>query len=71
MLFRSIEGGRIRKQLSEESAERDDAEELRLKLETERQEVLGRLSFMVPGDEEYAELDARFLALTKQINGLK
>ncbi|MGR3762868.1 ribosomal protection-like ABC-F family protein [Rossellomorea sp. NS-SX7] len=66
-----IEDGRIRKQLSEAAPERDDVEELRLKLETERQEVLGRLSFMVPGDAEYAELDARFLALTKRIDGLK
>ncbi|WP_175987112.1 ribosomal protection-like ABC-F family protein [Bacillus sp. Marseille-Q1617] len=66
-----IEHGRVRKQLSEPAAERDDAVELRMKLETERQEVLGRLSFMVPGDAEYAELDARFLELTKRMNELK
>ncbi|MFL8935249.1 ribosomal protection-like ABC-F family protein [Rossellomorea oryzaecorticis] len=66
-----IEDGRVLKQLSEPAAVQDDARELKLKLETERQEVLGRLSFMVPGDAEYAELDARFLELTKRINGLK
>jgi macrolide transport system ATP-binding/permease protein len=66
-----IEDGQVRKQLSEPASKRDDVEELRLKLETERQEVLGRLSFMVPGDAEYAELDERFLELTKRINELK
>ncbi|MEL3973282.1 ABC-F type ribosomal protection protein [Rossellomorea oryzaecorticis] len=66
-----IENGGVRKQLSQPAPERDDVEELRLKLETERQEVLGRLSFMVPGDAEYAELDARFLELTVLINRLK
>jgi macrolide transport system ATP-binding/permease protein len=45
-------------------------EELRLKLETERQEVLGKLSFMTPNDKAYTELDKRFKDLTKQINEL-
>jgi macrolide transport system ATP-binding/permease protein len=66
-----IGDGVIRKQLNEPAPERDDAEELRLKLETERQEVLGRLSFLTPGDEAYAELDKRFLELTREINELK
>ncbi|MGM0852444.1 MAG: ribosomal protection-like ABC-F family protein [Bacillota bacterium] len=66
-----IAEGRIQKQLNEPTSERDDREELRLKLETERQEVLGRLSFMVPGDKEYAELDRKFKELTEQINKLK
>jgi macrolide transport system ATP-binding/permease protein len=66
-----IENGGVRKQLSQPAPERDDVEELRLKLETERQEVLGRLSFMVPGDAEYGELDRKFLELTKKINELK
>jgi macrolide transport system ATP-binding/permease protein len=66
-----IGDGVIRKQLNEPAPERNDAEELRLKLETERQEVLGRLSFLTPGDEAYAELDKRFLELTREINELK
>ncbi|MGG1631847.1 ribosomal protection-like ABC-F family protein [Rossellomorea sp. NRS-1567] len=63
-----IQNGTIEKQLNEPVSERDDKEEWRLKLETERQEVLGRLSFMVPGDKGYAELDRKFKELTEQIN---
>ncbi|WP_044338572.1 ribosomal protection-like ABC-F family protein [Rossellomorea aquimaris] len=66
-----IENGGIHKWLNESAPERDEHEELRLKLETERQDVLGRLSFMMPGDKEYAELDRKFIELTKAINGLK
>ncbi|MCA1060089.1 ABC-F type ribosomal protection protein [Rossellomorea aquimaris] len=66
-----IENGAIAKQLDELPAERDDKEERRMKLETDRQEVLGRLSFMLPGDDEYADLDKKFIDLTKQINELK
>lgn len=66
-----IENGTIKKELDEPASERDDKEEQRMKLETERQEVLGRLSFMVPGDEGYAELDRKFIELTKRINELK
>ncbi|CAI9388200.1 Nucleotide-binding protein ExpZ [Bacillus sp. T2.9-1] len=51
--------------------ERDNKEELRLKLETERQEVLGKLSFMTPKDKEYAELDRKFLDLTKRMKELE
>jgi macrolide transport system ATP-binding/permease protein len=65
-----IESGEVRKQLNDPVPERDDVEELRLKLETERQEVLGRLSFLTPGDEAYPELDKRFLELTREINEL-
>ncbi|KMY52643.1 elongation factor 3 [Bacillus sp. FJAT-27231] len=60
----------IRKQWNEMSQQRDDWEELRLKLETERQEVLGKLSFMTPADQAYKELDLRFKELTKQIKEL-
>ncbi|WP_458415113.1 ribosomal protection-like ABC-F family protein [Schinkia sp. CFF1] len=49
----------------------DAMEELRLKLETERQEVLGKLSFLTPKDKTYAELDRRFNELTKQIKMLE
>ncbi|WP_299741709.1 ribosomal protection-like ABC-F family protein [uncultured Rossellomorea sp.] len=66
-----IENEGIHKRLNEPAPERDEQGELRLKLETERQDVLGRLSFMTPGDKGYAELDKKFLELTKAINGLK
>lgn len=66
-----MEKGTIEKQLDEPLAKRDDKEEERMKLETDRQEVLGRLSFMMPGDEGYAELDGKFSELTKRINELK
>lgn len=42
-----------------------------LQLETERQAVLGKLSFMKPGDTEYAALDSRFGELTEKIKALK
>ncbi|TKJ01161.1 ABC transporter ATP-binding protein, partial [Bacillus cereus] len=48
----------------------DDIEELRLTLETERQEVLGKLSFLTSNDKEYKALDERFMELTKQIKEL-
>ncbi|MGM9921633.1 MAG: ATP-binding cassette domain-containing protein, partial [Bhargavaea sp.] len=46
-------------------------EEERLRLETERQAVLGKLSFLVPGDPEYVVLDRRFLELTREIRQLE
>jgi len=61
---------RIQKQLNSVHSERDNVEEMRLKLETERQEVLGKLSFMTPKDSEYAELDKKFLELTRRIKEL-
>ncbi|MFP7469939.1 ABC-F type ribosomal protection protein [Niallia taxi] len=60
----------VRKQWQSPAAARDDAEELRLKLETERQEILGRLSFMMPHDKEYSKLDAKFNELTKKLKEL-
>ncbi|WP_416143968.1 ribosomal protection-like ABC-F family protein [Planococcus koreensis] len=42
-----------------------------LQLETERQAVLGKLSFMKPGGEEYAALDSRFTELTQKIKSLQ
>jgi macrolide transport system ATP-binding/permease protein len=66
-----ISNNRIQKQLVNECRKRDDQNEWRLKLETERQEVLGKLSFMTPNSELYVELDLRFKELTKQINELK
>jgi macrolide transport system ATP-binding/permease protein len=65
-----MEKEQVRKELSDAPIEKDDKEELRLKLETERQEVLGKLSFLTPNDAEYQQLDKRFMELTKQINEL-
>lgn len=66
-----IAEGTIQKQWTETGERvRDNKEELRLKLETERQEVLGKLSFMTPKDKEYAELDRKFLDLTRQMKEL-
>lgn len=61
---------RIQKQPNEWPRERDQLDELRLKLETERQEVLGKLSFMTPNDPAYMELDKRFKELTEEIKKL-
>jgi len=66
-----IEKGRIIKQLKEMPAKIDIQKEQLLKLETERQEVLGKLSFLTVKDSQYPELDAKFNELTKQINQLK
>jgi macrolide transport system ATP-binding/permease protein len=66
-----ISNGSIQKQWKEAPQKRDGLTELRLKLETERQEVLGKLSFLTSKDEVYAELDQKFKELTKQINELK
>lgn len=63
--------GTIQKQLQAASSNRDDLAELVLKLETERQEVLGKLSFLTSKDKGYAELDEKFKVLTKQINDLR
>lgn len=62
----------IQKQFDAPSTENNNGNsELRLKLENERQEVLGKLSFLSPKDKEYAKLDQKFNELTKQINALK
>lgn len=66
-----IRDGGIFKETKELPREQDSTNELLLKLETERQEVLGKLSFLTSKDSEYAELDSKFNALTKQINQLK
>ena len=61
----------IYKHFREMPPQLDTQKEGLLKLETERQEVLGKLSFMSAKDSQYAELDAKFNELTKQINQLK
>lgn len=65
-----ISNNRIHRQWKEPVQNNDSKEELRLKLETERQEVLGKLSFLTPKDQAYAELDLKFNELTKQIKSL-
>ncbi|WP_456276421.1 ribosomal protection-like ABC-F family protein [Bacillus sp. AK128] len=65
-----ISNQQIQKLWKEAFQESDDTEELRLKLESERQEVLGKLSFMTQHDAGYAELDKKFIELTKQIKEL-
>ncbi|SES30276.1 ribosomal protection-like ABC-F family protein [Psychrobacillus sp. OK032] len=42
-----------------------------MKLETERQAVLGELSYLQKKDAKYSKLDQQFIALTKQINELR
>lgn len=42
-----------------------------LQLDTERQAVLGTLSFLEPGDPVYKELDRRFHELTAAIKALE
>lgn len=61
---------RVVKQSTNINSSKDDFVEMRLKLETERQEVLGKLSFMKKKDEAYLELDKRFQELMKQIKEL-
>lgn len=66
-----ISNNGIEKQLNDAApSERNEREELRLKLETERQEVLGKLSFMTPNDKGYKELDQAFNELTKRMKEL-
>lgn len=66
----TFSNGKIHKQLKVEPVTIDDREELRLKLETERQEILGKLSYMTPKDKAYEELDRKFNELTKKIKEL-
>ncbi|KYG57899.1 ribosomal protection-like ABC-F family protein [Planococcus maritimus] len=63
----------IRKQLGKAApqASLGSSGELRLKLETERQAVLGKLSFLQPKDKGYSELDRRFVELTRQLKEME
>jgi macrolide transport system ATP-binding/permease protein len=65
-----ISNKQIQKQWNEELHKRDDREEQLMKLEAARQEVLGKLSFMNRNDKSYAELDNKFIELTRKINDL-
>ncbi|MEJ9231548.1 ABC-F type ribosomal protection protein [Peribacillus butanolivorans] len=66
-----FENHRIQKKLKQSNEKVDSLAEQRLKLETERQEVLGKLSFLSSKSLEYIELDQRFNELTKKIKGLE
>jgi macrolide transport system ATP-binding/permease protein len=66
-----FENKRIQKKITQSNETVDSFEELRLKLETERQEVLGKLSFLTPKNPEYQELDQRFNELTRKIKSLE
>ncbi|MNC51875.1 putative ABC transporter ATP-binding protein YjjK [compost metagenome] len=67
-----IEEGRIRRDLGqEESTSVVDYEQQLLKLETERQYILGKLSMLTVKDLEYAKLDQLFINLSREINILR
>lgn len=66
-----VHGQQIEKKWRKEVKQDEDVMTLRLKLETERQEILGKLSFLTAKNKDYAKLDERFNELTKRINELK
>ncbi|CAH0346663.1 ribosomal protection-like ABC-F family protein [Bacillus sp. CECT 9360] len=66
-----FENHRIQKKLTQSNEKVDSLAEQRLKLETERQEVLGKLSFLSSKSPEYIELDQRFNELSKKIKRLE
>ncbi|MFJ7921165.1 ribosomal protection-like ABC-F family protein [Lysinibacillus fusiformis] len=66
-----VHGQQIEIKWKKEVKQDEDVMTLRLKLETERQEILGKLSFLTAKDKDYAKLDEKFNELTKQINELK
>lgn len=66
-----VHGQQIEKKWRKEVKQDEDVMTLRLKLETERQEILGKLSFLTAKDKDYAKLDEKFNELTKRINELK
>lgn len=67
-----LHGQHIKKKWTEVTPNKvDDTAALRLKLETERQEILGKLSFLTVKDKDYTMLDQKFNELTKRINELQ
>ncbi len=66
-----VHGQQIEKKWRKEVKQDEDVMTLRLKLETERQEILGKLSFLTAKDKDYAKLDEKYNELTKRINELK
>ncbi|WP_042475482.1 ribosomal protection-like ABC-F family protein [Bacillus ndiopicus] len=65
-----IRDGILTKNMTKQEIKQDNSMSL-LALETERQAVLGKLSLVKMGSEQYMELDKRFNELTKEINVLK
>jgi macrolide transport system ATP-binding/permease protein len=65
-----FENNRIIKKLNQSTEKENTLVEQRLQLETERQEVLGKLSFLSPSTPEYVKLDQRFNELTKLIKSI-
>ena len=51
--------------------EENEVEKILLTLETECLAILGQLSYLLPKDSKYAELDEQFNLLTQKINQLK
>ncbi|MEK4520427.1 ABC-F family ATP-binding cassette domain-containing protein [Psychrobacillus sp. FSL W7-1493] len=51
--------------------EENEVEKILLTLETERLAILGQLSYLLPKDSKFAELDEQFNLLTQKINKLK
>lgn len=67
-----IQEGKMWKNLGTTAAESDTEDDvLQMQLENERQEVLGKLSMLTPGDTAYKDLDERFNQLTIRIRQLK
>ncbi|MNV68044.1 putative ABC transporter ATP-binding protein YheS [compost metagenome] len=66
-----IERAGIRRDLIQEESADVDYEQQLLKLETERQYVLGKLSMLTVKDMEYAKLDQMFIDLSKEISVLR
>jgi macrolide transport system ATP-binding/permease protein len=66
-----FENHRIQKNLMQSNEKVNYLAEQRLMVETERQEVLGKLSFLSSKSPEYVELDQKFNELTKKIKGLE
>ncbi|TWT02270.1 ribosomal protection-like ABC-F family protein [Planomicrobium sp. CPCC 101079] len=63
--------GSYREWQDKKAERKENRENEILALETERQAVLGKLSFMQPNDKKYAELDSRFNQLTKEIQAIR
>lgn len=47
------------------------SEQEKLRIETQLQEVLGKLSLLTPGNPEYSKLDQRFFELSRQLRELE
>jgi macrolide transport system ATP-binding/permease protein len=66
-----FENNQIKKKFDQSTEKVVPQAEQHLQLETERQEVLGKLSFLSPNNPEYIKLDQRFNELTKMIKSLE